>query len=123
MSFVRFAAAADVPPGGRKSVRIGLRHIAVFNVGGALHAIEDACAHMKAPLSAGRLRGTELTCSRHGWVFDLVTGRRCDRPEGQVRTFPVKVEGGTIFVDPSAAEPAAADGPVESEEDRPPPAC
>lgn len=109
MSFVRFALLRDVPPGTSKSVRIGLKHIAVFNQEGTLYAIEDACAHMKAPLSGGRLRGTQLTCSRHGWVYDIVTGRRVDREGNCVHTFQVKVEGETIFVDPTVPEPVVAE--------------
>ncbi len=120
MNFVRFAPLAEVPPGCSKSVRFGLRRIAVFNVSGTLYAIEDACAHMKAPLSQGRLRGTDLTCSWHGWTYDVTTGRRKGREAGCVRVFPVKVESGTIFVDPAAAEAAACDEPEGPEDDSPP---
>lgn len=104
MSFVRFARIDDIPPGRSRSVRIGLRHIAVFHLEGRLHAIEDSCGHMKAPLSGGRVRGTEVTCARHGWVYDIPTGRRCGKEEGRIRTFPVKVEDGMIYVDPDVQD-------------------
>ncbi len=102
MSFVRVAPLSEVLPGGSRSVRIGLMRIAVFNVGGKLFAVEDAWTHMKAPLSSGTLRGRELTCSWHGWTYDIATGRGMGKAKGSVRTFPVKVEGETIYVDPSA---------------------
>jgi 3-phenylpropionate/trans-cinnamate dioxygenase ferredoxin subunit len=111
MSFVRFAPLADVPPGGHKSLRIGLRRIVVFNVSGTLYAIEDACAHMKVALSGGRLKGTRLTCSAHGWVYDIATGRRVDKSQGCVRTFALKVEGGEIMIDPSVDDPFGGDAP------------
>ena len=114
MSFIRFAGLEEIPPGNNKSRRIGLRHIAVFNVAGSYYAIEDACSHMKAPLSGGRMRGTELTCSRHGWRYDIITGRRVDAPEGCVRTFPVKVESDAVYVD--AASPTAGPCDVTEEE-------
>ena len=113
MGFVRFAAVAEIPPGTSRSLRFGLKHIAVFNVGGVFHAIEDACAHMKAPLAGGRVRGSQVTCLRHGWVYDLATGRRVDKEGGCVRTFPLKVEGGAIFVD--SAPPVAAEGAAAEE--------
>ena len=116
MSFVRFAPLSEVPPGGHKSQRIGLRRIVVFNVGGALHAIEDACAHMKAPLSSGHLRGTRLTCAWHGWAYDITTGRRTDRSNGCVRTFRLKIEGGDIMIDP-AVEGTAEEGGEEDQGD------
>jgi len=120
VSFVRFARPEEIPPGGNKSVRIGLRRIAVFNVGGTLYAIEDACAHMKAPLSQGRLKGTELTCTWHGWAYDIVTGRRKGKELGCVRTFPVKIEAGSILVDPTV-EDAGVCEEAEAQEDEFPP--
>jgi nitrite reductase/ring-hydroxylating ferredoxin subunit len=101
MSFVRFAALSEIPPGRNKSLRIGLRRIVVYNVDGAFYALEDACAHMKAPLSAGRLQGMKLTCSWHGWTYDITTGRRTEREGVCVRTFQVKVDNGEVLVDPA----------------------
>ncbi len=129
MSFVRFASLNEVQPGQRKSLRLGMRRIVVFNVAGSLFAIEDACAHMKAPLSGGRLRGTELTCSWHGWVYDITSGRRTGRDHGCVRTYPTRIEAGDIFVDPAENGSLGMDDPEDpdvdggaAEDDLPPPA-
>jgi nitrite reductase/ring-hydroxylating ferredoxin subunit len=121
MSFVRFAPLSEIPTGGSCSVRIGLRRIAVFNVDGELFAIEDACAHMKSPLSSGTLRCRELTCSWHGWRYDIATGRRIGKEAGKVRTFPVKVDGETVYVDPEAGSEPARDERSEGREDELPP--
>ena len=120
MGFVRFATAEEIPEGRNKSVRIGLRRIAVFNIAGSLFAIEDACAHMKAPLSQGRLTGTNLTCTWHGWEYDIRTGQRKGKEAGCVRTFPVKIESGIILVDPVVPEPEF-DAAEAALEDEPPP--
>jgi len=98
MTFVRVARVEEIRPGQSRSVRAGVRHIAVFNVGGALYAVEDACRHMKAPLSTGRVEGTTLTCSWHGWKYDIITGACHDKSWGCLRTFPVKIEAGQILV-------------------------
>jgi 3-phenylpropionate/trans-cinnamate dioxygenase ferredoxin subunit len=111
VSFVRFSALEEIQPGRNKSVRIGLRRIVVFNVDGDLHALEDACAHMKAPLSNGRLKGAEITCSWHGWTYDVTTGQRKGKDQGCVRTFSLKVESGTIMVDPAVADSIDPAGP------------
>ena len=115
MSFVKFAPVSDIPAGGNKSLRIGLKRIAVFNLGGDFHAIEDACAHMKAPLSQGRVRGTELTCSWHGWIFDITTGQRKGVENICVKTFPVKIDGDNVFVDPEVPD-KFADEPDDFED-------
>ncbi|HZI93850.1 MAG TPA: Rieske 2Fe-2S domain-containing protein [Patescibacteria group bacterium] len=98
MSFTRVARVEDLKPGQSRSLRVGIRRIAVFNVDGLFYAIEDACRHMKAPLSTGRVVGTTLTCSWHGWKYEITTGACHDKDWGCVRTFPVKVEGGEILV-------------------------
>lgn len=95
-------------------MRLGLRHIAVFNVKGTLYAIEDACAHMKAPLSNGRMKGTRLTCSRHGWIYDISDGRRVGKEIGRIRTYPIKTVGGEVLVDPD--DPRLVPDPPESGE-------
>ena len=98
MTFARVARVEELRPGSCRSLRVGVRRIAVWNVAGNLYAIEDACRHMKAPLSTGRLVGTTLTCSWHGWKYDITTGECHDKSWGCVRTFPVKVVDGVIMV-------------------------
>jgi len=98
VNFTKVARVEELKPGQCRALRVGVRHIAVFNVAGSFHAIEDACRHMKAPLSTGRLDGTTLICSWHGWKYDIITGACHDKEWGCVRTFPVKVENGVILV-------------------------
>jgi phenylpropionate dioxygenase-like ring-hydroxylating dioxygenase large terminal subunit len=42
---------------------------------GAWRVWDDRCPHRGAALSAGRVRGGELVCAKHGWRFDA-SGRR-----------------------------------------------
>ena len=37
---------------------------------GAIHALEDACAHRQVPLSQGLVEGETLRCGYHGWRYD-----------------------------------------------------
>jgi len=48
-NFVKVAAAGDVPPGTGKCVEAGGKQIALFNVGGAFHAIDNTCLHRGGP--------------------------------------------------------------------------
>ena len=90
--------AEQLPAGGRWLVRRSGRDIALFNVGGALFAIDDSCPHNGASLAGGRLEGTTVACRAHGLRFDLGSG--CMRGGGlQVRAYPVRVHEGRIEID------------------------
>ena len=43
--------------------------------------------------------GSVVTCPWHAWGFDVTSGANPDEPEIQVRTFPVKVDGGDVMVE------------------------
>jgi nitrite reductase/ring-hydroxylating ferredoxin subunit len=73
-------------------------------VGGTVHAIENACPHAGGPLAEGSLCDGVVTCPLHSWTFDVRDGRGVSKPKSRVRTFPVRVEGGQIFVQVQAPE-------------------
>jgi nitrite reductase (NADH) small subunit len=55
---------------------------ALYSVDGRILAGESWCPHMQKPLFQGSLRGAELTCPWHSWVFSLETGECTWAPEG-----------------------------------------
>ena len=74
--------------------------IALYHIGGVLHAIADSCPHAGASLCEGELDGTVVTCPRHGSQFRVTDGSRLRGPaDAGVRTFPVVVEAGDAFVE------------------------
>lgn len=88
----------DLPPGQVKTVWHQEREIAIYNVGGRFHAMDNTCPHRGAPLSEGRLEGTSVTCPWHGWTFDVTNGRLGSSPESCLNTYPVEAEGGKIYL-------------------------
>ena len=100
MSGVRVCAAADVPEGEVRTVACGDRSVAIANVGGELHAIDNLCTHDGGPLGNGRLAGSRVICPRHGAAFDARSGRALTLPAVRgVRSYAVRVEGGDVYVD------------------------
>jgi len=79
-SFVKVATRSELPPGAKKLVEIDGRAIAVFNVDGAIYAIDDVCTHDGGPLAEGELIGCQIQCPRHGARFDVRTGRPLSMP-------------------------------------------
>ena len=73
---------------------------------GALHAIEDRCAHRQLKLSIGQVKGDRLVCDYHGWEYDTagnlvhipheLFGHKM--PTCKLKTFAVRVRYGLVWV-------------------------
>ena len=97
--FVRVAEAREILNGCSKLVEVEGIQIAVFNVDGSFAAVENSCPHMGGPLSEGSFENGVVRCPWHGWTFDPLTGRSPLNPETSLERFPVRLDGGEIFVD------------------------
>jgi nitrite reductase/ring-hydroxylating ferredoxin subunit len=102
--FERVARLSEVPPGEAIAVRVGDREIGLFNVNGAIYALDDMCPHQGAPLHDGWIEGCTVTCPWHAWCFDLATGRMLLGGYEGVEAFEVRLEDESIYV---ATEPRA----------------
>lgn len=76
-------------------VRIGLYRLE----DGTVHAINDICTHEFAILSEGFVEGECIECPLHSALFNIRTGK-CLGPiaEEDVQVYPVKEEGGEVFI-------------------------
>ncbi len=89
----------ELPPGEGRLVEIDGKAIALFNVKGAFHAIEDTCLHAGGPLHEGTLDGTTVTCPWHEWRYDVSNGRCELNPKVSLGCFPVRVRGGIVEIE------------------------
>ena len=64
-------------------------------------AVELTCSHQGARLGAEHISDSLIaTCPRHGWAFDLRSGRCRSRPdEAPLPTYDVHAQGGELWVD------------------------
>jgi nitrite reductase (NADH) small subunit len=99
MPRVKVAAATDVPPGAGRVVEVDGRMLALFNVAGAYHAIDNTCPHRGGPLGDGDLDGSLVSCPWHGWRWDVTSGANANNPAVRVACFPASVDGGDVFVE------------------------
>ena len=103
-NWVDVGAIADVPVAGARIVKTGAGCIAVFRTSESeAFAIDDQCPHKRGPLSQGLVHGTSVTCPLHNWVIDLRTGAALGADSGRVRSIPLKIERGRIFLDAAIA--------------------
>ena len=87
----------DLPPGGRKLIKLNGIDIALFHIGGTVFAIKNRCPHRSGPLIRGFTDDAGgIKCPMHGWRFDLRNGSS-ERP-AQATVYPVKVEDNTLYL-------------------------
>jgi nitrite reductase (NADH) small subunit len=102
MAFVRIAKATDIAPGQIREIQVEGTAIAVANVGGQFHAINNTCLHRGGPLGQGSLQGNVVTCPWHGWTFDVTSGKITHNQAGGVACYRVELRGEDVYVDISA---------------------
>ena len=71
---IKVAEIKDVKPGTGKVVQAEGHRIALFNVAGTFHAIDNTCSHRSGPIGEGELEGEVVTCPWHGAKFNVKTG-------------------------------------------------
>ena len=93
------AALADLFDGAGIAVTPAGHDIALYSVDGAVYATDNLCTHGNARLCDGFLDGHEIECPLHQGKFDVRDGRAlCDPVTEAVRSHPVRIEGGRVFV-------------------------
>jgi len=96
--WIHAAKTGDLKPGEAKIIAAGDREIALFNVNGQFHAIDNLCPHRGGPLGDGVLEGNVVICPWHGWRFDVTSGKSPVMPVVSVEKFEVAVEGDDVKV-------------------------
>lgn len=98
--WVQVAQTTDIAPGQMKPFLADDEPIVVCNVDGTFHAFQNMCSHEELSLDDGALTGNVVTCPHHGAEFDVITGEALTLPAvSPIVTYPVKIEGTTIFVE------------------------
>ncbi|WP_169976182.1 Rieske (2Fe-2S) protein [Tautonia rosea] len=96
--FVTLARLEDLPPGSSKEVEYEGKIVALFNLDGAIVAVDGICPHQGGPLADGVCRGGVVTCPWHGWQFNLRDGRSTTFNSIRIPVFEVRIEGEAIQV-------------------------
>jgi phenylpropionate dioxygenase-like ring-hydroxylating dioxygenase large terminal subunit len=96
-----------IPKGHVQRVTFWGTHVALYrDDNGVLKAVEDRCAHRHVPLSIGVVQGDRIVCQYHGWSYDK-DGQLADiphdmfgmkMPQCKLRTYPVKVRYGLVWI-------------------------
>lgn len=76
-------------------------NIAVFKYDGKIAAINNVCKHQNGPLGEGKIIDGCITCPWHGYQYLPESGQSPPPFTEKVHTYSVKIEGTTVFVNPT----------------------
>lgn len=97
--FLRVAAFDDLWNGEMRGYVVHGSPVLLVREDDRIYAYADRCAHQGVALSKGSLEGHVLTCSAHGWQYDVCTGDGVNPASARLEPLAVRVEHGTVFVD------------------------
>lgn len=98
-NFLHAASLAQLRKTGLLTIQLDGHTIALFEHADRVYAIDNRCPHMGFPLDKGTVRDGILTCYWHYARFDLASGGAFDQWADDVRSFPVDVRDGEVYVD------------------------
>jgi 3-phenylpropionate/trans-cinnamate dioxygenase ferredoxin component len=94
--------SADVREGELRGLEVGERLVLLACHGGRVTAMDDSCNHAGCLLSGGWIdaKKSAVVCPCHEYKFELGTGRNVTVPRlcDDQRAFPVRVDGGRIYI-------------------------
>lgn len=103
MSWTDIGTLNDIPLRGSRIVKTEAGCIAVFRTAETeVFATSNKCPHKGGPLSEGIVHDRKITCPLHNWIFSLETGEAQGADQGQIATYPVKVENGRLLLNTDA---------------------
>lgn len=105
-AWIKLARVETFPRDGGRTVKYGSAQLAVFNFEsrGEWYATQNKCPHMQDMVLSRGLIGDKdgvpkVACPLHKKNFSLQDGQCMGDHEYKIRTFPVKVEDGWVYVE------------------------
>ncbi|MCW5961212.1 MAG: Rieske 2Fe-2S domain-containing protein [Pyrinomonadaceae bacterium] len=96
---IKVGMEGDVPPGRGATVKLkDGTEVALYNIDGKFHAIENFCPHKGFPLADSRTYGNIVECDLHGYRFDVRTGECFTKKSCSVERYDVVIEDGWIKI-------------------------
>jgi nitrite reductase (NADH) small subunit len=103
-NWIEVGAVADIPRLGSRVLSREGGDIALFRNGeDEVFALVNRCPHKGGPLSEGIVYGRTVACPLHNWCLDLHSGQARAPDEGCAPSFPVRVDGGRVWLSLDAA--------------------
>ena len=98
--FIKVAKVSEISPGNGKQIDAGGRTIALFNLKGQFHAIDNICTHVGGSLASGEIIDEDVICPLHGARFNIPTGKVLGPPAREnISTYNIRIEDDNIEIE------------------------
>ena len=98
MSWKRICASSDVPENTVKKFAVDNFNVIVVKSGEEFRVYPPMCPHMEESLDeTAIIEGQTLTCSKHLWGWDVLTGQMQGLAEKDLLSYEAKCENGDVM--------------------------
>ncbi|MBK5253673.1 MAG: Rieske 2Fe-2S domain-containing protein [Peptostreptococcaceae bacterium] len=106
MDYIKVAQTNELKNGEKKTVTLDGKVLLITNIQDTYYAIDNKCPHMGGSLFEGNFNGNNITCPKHGSVFDVRTGKIVENGKiafiklkvNDTKAYPTKIEGNDILI-------------------------
>lgn len=85
------------PVGAATRIECDGRALFVYRTRGKFNVYDSHCPHQRTNIPLEALNGRELKCPKHGWTFDVRSGRCISKGDRPLRSFRSKIEKGVLY--------------------------
>lgn len=89
-------AVADLVDGQAARLDRDGRGLFVWKKGRTIRVYDSLCPHQSTDIPHLALEGRRLTCPKHGWAFDVASGKCVDKGDAPLNAFPHEVVDGRL---------------------------
>lgn len=93
----RVAGLSDVAEGETVRVECDGRALFVHREGPAISVYDSRCPHQHTDIPLQALNGQQLRCPKHGWTFEIPSGRCVAGGEQPLTQYPSEIRAGVVY--------------------------
>jgi len=99
VAFQRATYLSNIQDGELLGTTVAGVDLVLVRQGDIVRAFQRRCPHQGADLADGIVSRGYLICALHAWRFSLADGSLDLEPNTCLRTYPVRIEDGAVYVD------------------------
>jgi nitrite reductase/ring-hydroxylating ferredoxin subunit/Fe-S cluster biogenesis protein NfuA len=97
-TWIKVATIDLVPEFSVLAVQFAGNSLILHRQGVTVKCYRNACTHLGSPLEKGKVENGIITCSSHGFQYNLETGECLTAPDVSLQSYPVRIKGDNVFV-------------------------